>query len=76
MKAAEGDITFAQPWSGRRCTRRQGFNPFPNKPWFLRVFKYIYLENTVGKGENARNEHFLLFPQRFLPVRRTCCHFH
>ena len=25
-------------------------------------------ENTVGKGEIARNEQFLLFPQCFLPV--------
>ena len=24
-------------------------------------------ENTVGKGENAGNQHFLLFPQCFLP---------
>ena len=24
------------------------------------------LENTVGKGENAGNQHFLLFPQYFL----------
>ena len=24
------------------------------------------LENTVGKGENAGNQHFLLFPQSFL----------
>ena len=23
------------------------------------------LENTVGKGENASNQHFLLFPQCF-----------
>ena len=23
-------------------------------------------ENTVGKGENAGNQHFLLFPQYFL----------
>ena len=48
------------------------FNPFPhndtlgNKPF----------ENTVGKGEIARNEQFLLFPQCFLPLRITCCHFH
>ena len=33
-------------------------------------------ENTVGKGEIARNEQFLLFPQSFLPVWRTFCHFH
>ena len=25
-------------------------------------------ENTVGKGEIARNEHFLIFPQCFLAV--------
>ena len=25
------------------------------------------LENIVGKGENASNQHFLLFPQCFLP---------
>ena len=24
-------------------------------------------ENTVGKGENAGNQHFLLFPQCFYP---------
>ena len=33
-------------------------------------------ENTVGKGEIAHNEQFLLFPQCFLPVWRTFCHFH
>ena len=32
-------------------------------------------ENTVGKGEIARNEQFLLFPQFFLPVWRTFCYF-
>ena len=25
-------------------------------------------ENNVGKGENAGNQHFLLFPQCFLPI--------
>ena len=43
-------------------------NPFPNKPWFF--------ENTVGKGEIARNEQFHLFPQCFLSVWRTFCYFH
>ena len=46
------------------------FNPFPNKPWFLRLH-YKAFENTVGKGEIARNEQFLLFPQCFLFVLRT-----
>ena len=51
-------------------------NPFPNKPWFLRVCNTSIFENTEGKGEIAHNEQFLLFPQCFLPVRRTFCHFH
>ena len=33
-------------------------------------------ENTVGKGEIARDEQFLLFPQFFEPVWRTFCDFH
>ena len=28
-------------------------------------------ENTVGKGEIARNDQFLLFPQCFLPVLKN-----
>ena len=36
---------------------RSAFNPFPNKPWFLRVCKSF--ENTVGKGEIS------LFPTMF-----------
>ena len=37
--------------------------PLGNKPF----------ENTVGKGEIARNEQFLLFPQCFLPIWITFC---
>ena len=40
------------------------------------VFAVQVFENTVEKGEIARNEQFLLFPQCFLPVWRTFCHFH
>ena len=39
--------------------------PLGNKPF----------ENTVGKGEIAHNEQFLLFPQCFLPVWIAFCHF-
>ena len=28
-------------------------------------------ENIVGKGENAGNQHFLLFPQCFLSIPKT-----
>ena len=27
------------------------------------------LENNVGKGKNAGNQHFLLFPQCFYPMK-------
>ena len=33
-------------------------------------------QNTVGKEEIARNEQFIFFPQCFLLVWRTFCHFH
>ena len=32
---------------------------------------YPWIENTVGKGEIARNEQFLLFPQRFQKTYTT-----
>ena len=37
---------------------------------------YKSFEHTVGKGEIARDEQFLLFLQCFLSVWRTFCHFH
>ena len=46
-------------------TQRHLLTPLGNKPF----------ENTVGKGEIARNEQFLLFPQCVLPVWITFCHF-
>ena len=38
--------------------------------------QYKPFENTEGKGEIARNEQFLLFPQCFLVIWKTFCHFH
>ena len=35
-----------------------------------------FFENTVGKGEIACKEQFLLFAQHFLPFCRTFCHSH
>ena len=51
------------------------FNP-SQKALVFTCLQYNSFENTVGKGEIARNEQFLLFPQCFLPVWRTFCHFH
>ena len=31
----------------------------------MTIFLFDKVENTVGKGENAGNQHFLLFPQCF-----------
>ena len=33
---------------------KKDLNPFPDKPWFLRVCS-MSLENKVGKGEIAQN---------------------
>ena len=33
--------------------------------------QYKSFENSVGKGEIARNEQFLLFPECFLTIQRT-----
>ena len=38
--------------------------------------QYKSFENTVGKGEIARKEQFLLLPQCFLPTWRTFSSFH
>ena len=46
-------------------TQQHHLTPLGNKPF----------ENTVGKGEIARDEQFLLFPQCFLPVWITFRHF-
>ena len=32
----------------------------------MKISFYDRVENTVGKGENAGNQHFLLFPKCFL----------
>ena len=46
---------------------------FPKQALVFTCLLYKSFENTVGKGEIARNEQFRLFPQCFLPV---FCHLH
>ena len=46
-------------------------NPFPKQALVLTCLQYKSFENTVGKGEIARYEQFLLFPRCFQPVWRT-----
>ena len=47
----------------------------PEQALVFTCLQYMSFENTVGKGEIARKEQFLLVPQRFLPAWRTFCHF-
>ena len=45
--------------------KKRGFNSFPNKNLVFTCLLYKSFENTVGKGEIARHEQFLLFPSVF-----------
>ena len=47
--------------------------PFPKQALAFKCLQYKSFENTVGKGEIARNEQYLLFPQYFIPIFRTLC---
>ena len=50
------------------------FNSFPHIRTFNNLEKEAF-ENIVGKGENAGNQHFLLFPQMLsiLTSLKFCC---
>ena len=52
------------------------FQPFPKQALVFKCLQHKSLENTVGKGEIACDQQFLLFQQCFLPVWRTLFHFH
>ena len=61
-----------------KCSSKQQNLPLTlsqTSPFFT-CPQFKYSENTVGKGEIAHHEQFLLFPQCFLPVWRTFYHFH
>ena len=49
-------------WASKGVIVWEWVKPFPNKTWFLRVCSKSFFENTVGKGEIACNEQFLLIP--------------
>ena len=49
--------------------------PFPKQAPVFMCLQYESFENTTGKEEIARDEHFLHFSQSFLPVSRRFCHF-
>ena len=45
-------------------------SPFAKQPMDFMTLREKPLENIVGKGENAGKQHFLLFPQFFLPCQK------
>ena len=44
---------------------------FTTQSRLLTILRKRAFENIVGKGENAGDQHFLLFPQCFLPYHRS-----
>ena len=52
------------------------FNPFPKQALVSMCLPFMSFENTVGKGEIARYEQFLLFLECFLSFWRTFHSFH
>ena len=50
-------------------------SPFPKQAMVFKCLQYKSFENSVGKGEIAHNEQFLLFPQSFQPIWRTFFNF-
>ena len=55
---------------------RESVNPFPNKPWFLRVCSNSLLKTLWEKEKLLVTSNFSFFPQCFLPFWRIFCHFH
>ena len=52
------------------CDSCGDINQFTKQPRLLTPLRKRPFENIVGKGENAGNQHFLLFPQCFLLCER------
>ena len=46
------------------------FKLFNSQSRLLMTLRKKHFENIVGKGENAGNQHFLLFLQFFLPISK------
>ena len=51
-------------------------NPFPNKPWFLRVCSTSLLKTLWEKEKLLVTSNFSFLQQCFLPVPRTFLYFH
>ena len=72
-------------WKSPKFIIWKTVNPFPNKPWFLRIcstslLKILWEKEKLLVTSNFTFSHsvfyFHLFPQCFLPFQSTFCHFH
>ena len=83
MKEAESSLKWVENTVGKgeiACHKRLVQQTRKNQGLFgkglttqsqiLMTLKRKPFENIEGKGENAGNQHFLLFPQCFLPIPR------
>ena len=59
----------------KRLLFQSHLKPIPTQWHLLKPLGNKPFENTVGKGEIACKKQFLLFPQCFLPIWITFCHF-
>ena len=55
----------------RHILSAEVYQLFTTPSRLLTTLRKKSFENIVGKGENAGNQHFLLFPQCFLPCQNT-----
>ena len=72
-------MTFFLIWSKLKTFADDKINvtyPIPTQSHLLTPLGNMPFENTVGKGEIARYQQFLLYPLCFLPIYRTFCYFH
>ena len=70
------DLKLGDDLTDDFASREYIWEPFPKQTLDFTCLQYKQVENTAVKGEIARNEQFLHFPQCFLPVLRAFCHFH
>ena len=62
-----GDYTDIMGMVYDRSVHNLTLNPYTKLSQFLMALWKMPFKNIIGKGENAGHQHFLLFPQCFLP---------
>ena len=71
-KGSAGFAPFPKMYPNTFNKKLDSLTRYHTVPTFNNLGKNRF-ENIVGKGENAGNKHFLLFPQCFLPIPKRIC---